>query len=73
MNVSSRTLKYGLLTAAACVALGSCSKLFSPCGSGEIPDTDQTETLLKAHVFHLAPATLKKPWRTWAMPSRARP
>lgn len=54
MNVSSRTLKYGLLTAAACVALGSCSKLFSPCGSGEIPDTDQTETLLKAHVFHLA-------------------
>jgi len=30
MNVSSRTLKYGLLTAAACVALGSCSKLFPP-------------------------------------------
>lgn len=90
MNVSSRTLKYGLLTAAACVALGSCSKLFSPCGSGEIPDTDQTETLLKAHVFHLAdsigernvykPGTMErsaryieKPWRTWAMPSRARP
>lgn len=54
MNVSSAILKYGLLTAAACAALGSCTKLFSPCGSGEIPDTEQTETRLKAHVFHLA-------------------
>lgn len=54
MNFSLPLFKSGLLTAAACVALGSCSKLFSPCGSGEIPETDQTETFLKAHVTHLA-------------------
>lgn len=54
MNISSSFSKYGLLTAAACVALGSCTKLFSPCGSGEIPETNQTEMHLKTHVFHLA-------------------
>lgn len=53
MNISSTTIRYGLL-AAACISLGSCAKLFSPSGSGEIPDTDQTEMHLKAHVFHLA-------------------
>lgn len=54
MVPSPSTIKYSLIAAVACVALGSCSKLFSPGGSGEIPDTDQTEALLKAHVFHLA-------------------
>ena len=54
MHFFSMTCRLGLLMAAACIALSSCSKLFSPRGSGEIPDTDQTETLLKAHVFHLA-------------------
>lgn len=53
MNFSFMPLKLGLL-AAACILTGSCTKLFSPCGNGEIPETDQTETLLKAHVFHLA-------------------
>ena len=48
------TFRLGLLIVVVCIALSSCSKLFSPRGSGEIPDTDQTETLLKAHVFHLA-------------------
>lgn len=56
MKLSSPVIKCGLATAAACLALGSCSKLFSPCGSGEVPDTDQTETFLKAHVTHLADA-----------------
>lgn len=54
MNISSMPIRHGLLTAAACVALSSCAKLFPPCGSGEIPDTNQTEAFLKAHVFHLA-------------------
>ncbi|WP_261370655.1 hypothetical protein [Akkermansia muciniphila] len=48
------TFRLGLLMAVVCIALSSCSKLFSPRGIGKIPDTDQTETLLKAHVFHLA-------------------
>lgn len=54
MNAFSMSLKYGVLAAAACAALVSCAKLFPPCGSGKIPDTDQTEERLKAHVFHLA-------------------
>ena len=48
------TFRLGLLIVVVCIALSSCSKLFSPRGRGEIPDTDQTATLLKAHVFHLA-------------------
>ena len=52
MHFFSMTCRLGLLMAAACIALSSCSKLFSPRGSGEIPDTDQTETLLKAGGFH---------------------
>ena len=54
MHFFSMTFRLGLLMAVVCIALSSCSKLFSPRGSGKIPDTDQTETLLKAHVFHLA-------------------
>ena len=54
MHFFSMTFRLGLLMAVVCIALSSCSKLFSPRGIGKIPDTDQTETLLKAHVFHLA-------------------
>ena len=54
MHFFFMTFRLGLLIVVVCIALSSCSKLFSPRGSGEIPDTDQTETLLKAHVFHLA-------------------
>ena len=54
MHFYSMTFRLSLLMAVVCIALSSCSKLFSPRGSGKIPDTDQTETLLKAHVFHLA-------------------
>lgn len=53
MNISSSTIRYSL-AAAACIALSSCTKLFSPCGSGDIPETEQTEIHLKKHVFHLA-------------------
>ena len=46
MHFFFMTFRLGLLIVVVCIALSSCSKLFSPRGSGEIPDTDQTETLL---------------------------
>ena len=52
MHFFFMTFRLGLLIVVVCIALSSCSKLFSPRGSGEIPDTDQTETLLKAHGYH---------------------
>ena len=44
MHFFFMTFRLGLLIVVVCIALSSCSKLFSPRGSGKIPDTDQTET-----------------------------
>lgn len=53
MNFSSSTVRCSLI-AAACMALGSCTEVFQPSGSGDTPDTEQMEERLKTHVFHLA-------------------
>lgn len=54
MKLSRHRVPFVLLTAMFCLCPLSCTKHFSPCGSGDIPDVAQTEELLKKHVFHLA-------------------
>ncbi len=54
MDLSRNAVRYGFLTAVICFCAVACTKVFVPCGSGDIPDTDKTEELLKEHVSHLA-------------------
>lgn len=49
------------------------NKSYPPCGNGEIPDTDQTEALQEAHVFHLADSIVKRnAYKSGAMECAAR-
>ena len=43
-----------LVIIALLLSIPCCTRLFQPCGSGNIPDTEQTEEHLRMHVFHLA-------------------
>ena len=43
-----------LAVMALLLSLPCCTRLFQPCGSGNIPNTEQTEERLRTHVFQLA-------------------
>ncbi len=54
MRLSFTTLA-GIIGVSAVLLCGTtCTRLFHPCGSTEIPQTDQTEARLKQHVYYLA-------------------